>query len=72
LVSIRHDCCEASPPDKRYCFTRPGQLDTRQVFRDFVDEAFTLQDKFIHCYRSHEDFLAAKVSRFRRSALGVD
>jgi hypothetical protein len=27
-------------PDKRYCFTRPGQPDTMQVFRDFVDEIY--------------------------------
>jgi hypothetical protein len=27
-------------PDKRYCFTRPGQPDTMQVFRDFVDDIY--------------------------------
>jgi tetratricopeptide (TPR) repeat protein len=27
-------------PDKRYCFARPGQPDTTQVFRDFVDDIY--------------------------------
>jgi hypothetical protein len=27
-------------PDKRYCFTRPGQPNTMHVFRDFVDQVY--------------------------------